>query len=262
MSRLDESEVYRFWDIFKPNNELVEIRLIGSNKTASGYFTDPKKLIDAIKPYTDSYNVYFTINRINPACYGREQRDRIVTRVKNSTTDAEIETREYVLVDLDAKRLSGVCATKEEAIKAYEKGNEVRRFLKENGFYDPIVVFSSSGIHLYIRCALMNNDENTSLVKRFLYSLSMIFSDENVDVDVSVYNAARISRLMGSYSCKGSNNDPTRPQRKCRFLYVPDEVKVNHIDYFKRIADLYPKEDEARPSVSTLRSSSRNTISR
>lgn len=248
MIRLDESEVYRFWDIFKPNNELVEIRLIGSNKTASGYFTDPKKLIDAIKPYTDSYNVYFTINRINPACYGREQRDRIVTRVKNTTTDAEIETREYVLVDLDAKRLSGVCATKEEAIKAYEKGNEVRRFLKENGFYDPIVVFSSSGIHLYIRCALMNNEENTNLVKRFLYSLSMIFSDENVDVDVSVYNAARISRLMGSYSCKGSNNDPTRPQRKCRFLYVPDEVKVNHIDYFKRIADLYPKEDDARPS--------------
>ena len=43
MVRLDESEVYRFWDIFKPNNELVEIRLIGSNKTASGYFTDPKK---------------------------------------------------------------------------------------------------------------------------------------------------------------------------------------------------------------------------
>ena len=248
MIRLDESEVYRFWDIFKPNNELVEVRLIGSNKTASGYFTDPKVMIDAIKPYTDSFNVYFTINRIKPACYGREQRDKIVMKVKNTTSDSEIEAREFVLVDLDAKRLSGVCATKEEATMAYNKGNEVRDFLIQNGFYDPIVVFSSSGIHLYLKCALINSDENTELIKRFLYSLSMIFSDEYVDVDVSVYNAARISRLIGSYSCKGSNNDPTRPQRKCRFLHVPDSVKVNNVEYFKKIADLYPKEEEAKPN--------------
>lgn len=247
MVRLDESEVYRFWDIFKPNGDLVEIRLIGSGKTASGYFTDPKTMIEAIKPYTDSYNVYFTINRINPACYGREQRDKILTRVKNTTNDAEIDTREYVLLDLDARRLSGVCATKEEAIKAYEKGKQVCQFLIENGFYDPIQVFSSSGIHLYLRCALVNNEENTNLVKRFLYALSMLFSDEYVEVDTSVFNAARISRLMGSYSCKGANNDPTRPQRKCRFLNVPDEIKVNQREYFEKIALLYP-EEEVRPS--------------
>ena len=248
MVRLDESEVYRFWDIFKPNGELVEIRLIGSGKTASGYFTDPKTMIEAIKPYTDSYNVYFTINRINPACYGREQRDKILTRVKNTTNDAEIDTREYVLLDLDAKRLSGVCATKEEAMKAHEKGRQVCQFLIENGFYAPIEVFSSSGIHLYLRCALVNNEENTNLVKRFLYSLSMLFSDEYVEVDTSVYNAARISRLMGSYSCKGANNDPTRPQRKCRFLNVPDEIKVNQKEYFEKVAALYPTEEDARPN--------------
>lgn len=248
MVRLDESEVYRFWDIFKPNGELVEIRLIGSGKTASGYFTDPKTMIEAIKPYTDSYNVYFTINRINPACYGREQRDKILTRVKNTTNDAEIDTREYVLLDLDAKRLSGVCATKEEAIKAHEKGRQVCQFLIENGFYVPIEVFSSSGIHLYLRCALVNNEENTNLVKRFLYSLSMLFSDEYVEVDTSVYNAARISRLMGSYSCKGANNDPTRPQRKCRFLNVPDEIKVNQKEYFEKVASLYPTEEDTRPN--------------
>lgn len=248
MARLDESEVYRFWDIFKPNNELVEIRLIGSNKTASGYFTDPKVMIDAIKPYTDSFNVYFTINRIKPACYGREQRDKIVMKVKNTTSDSEIEAREFVLIDLDAKRLSGVCATKEEATMAYNKGKEVRDFLIQNGFYDPIVVFSSSGIHLYLKCALINSDENTDLIKRFLYSLSMIFSDENVDIDCSVHNAGRVSRLIGSYSCKGSNNDPTRPQRKCRFLHVPDFIKVNNIEYFKKIADLYPKEEESKPN--------------
>ena len=247
MNRLDESEVYKWFDILKNNNELVEIRLIGSNKTGSGYFTDAKTLIEAIKPYTDSYNCYFTLNSINPACYGREQKDKIVLRPKNTTQDNEIICRNYVLIDLDPRRPSGVCSTKEESMKAYEKGKEVTKFLMDNGFYEPLVVFSSSGIHLYLKCALLNNEENTKLVKRFLNAISMLFSDEDVDCDTSVYNAARISRLIGSYSCKGANNDVTRPQRKCRFLSIPDEQKINEREYFVKIANMYPEEEE-RPS--------------
>lgn len=244
MNRLDESEVYKWFDILKNNKELVEIRLIGSNKNGSGYFTDAKTLIEAIKPYTDSYNCYFTLNSINPACYGREQKDKIILRPKNTTQDNEIICRNYVLIDLDPKRPSGVCSTKEESMKAYEKGKEVTKFLMDNGFYEPIVVFSSSGIHLYLKCALLNNEENTKLVKRFLNAISMLFSDDDVDCDTSVYNAARISRLIGSYSCKGANNDATRPQRKCRFLSIPDEIKVNEKEYFVKIANMYPEEEQ------------------
>lgn len=249
MSRLDEQQVYQWFDVFKNNNELVEIRLIGSNKTASGYFTDASTLIQAIKPYTDTYNVYFTINKVNPSCYGREQKDKIIQKPKNTTTDNEIVCRDWVLIDLDAKRLSGVCATKEEVLKAHEKGKEVFQFLINNGFYEPIMVFSSSGIHLYLKCSLLNNEENTKLVKRFLESLSMIFSDEYVEVDTKVYNAARISRLMGSYSAKGATNDKDRPQRRCRFISVPKEIKVNEKEYFEKIADLYPEEEQPKPSA-------------
>lgn len=242
MNRLDESEVYKWFDILKNNKELVEIRLIGSNKIGSGYFTDAHTLIEAVRPYTDSYNCYFTLNTINPACYSREQKDKIVLRPKNTTQDSEILCRNYVLIDLDPKRPSGVCSTKEESMKAYEKGKEVTKFLMDNGFYEPIVVFSSSGMHLYLKCALINNDENTKLVKRFLNAISMLFSDDDVDCDTSVFNAARISRLIGSYSCKGANNDATRPQRKCRFLSIPDEIKVNAREYFEKIAEMYPEE--------------------
>ena len=62
MSRLDEQQVYQFFDIFKNNNELTEIRIIGSNKTGSGYFTNAQTMIEAIKPYTDTYNIYFSLN--------------------------------------------------------------------------------------------------------------------------------------------------------------------------------------------------------
>lgn len=242
MARLDEQQVYQFFDIFKNNNELTEIRIIGSNKTGSGYFTNAQTLIEAVKPYTDTYNIYFSLNKVNPACYGREQRDRIVLKPKNTTTDAEIVCRDWVLVDLDSKRLTGVCATNEEATRAYHKGQEVYNFLLDNGFYEPIVVFSSSGIHLYLRCALMNNDENTKLIKRFLEALAMLFSDEFVDVDTKVFNAARISRLVGSYSCKGANNDKERPQRKCRFLKIPEDIKINEKEYFEKVANLYPED--------------------
>ena len=128
MERLDEKQVYRWFDIFKQNKELVEIRLIGTNKTASGYFTNATTLINAIKPFVDDYNIYFTINRVNDACYGREQKDKIVVRPKNTTQDSEIIVRDFVLLDLDAKRLTGTNATKEEAIKAYEKGKEIKNF--------------------------------------------------------------------------------------------------------------------------------------
>lgn len=242
MNRLDESEVYKWFDIFKDNGKLVEIRLIGSNKTGSGYFTDAKTLIDAIKPYTENFNIYFTLNPINPACYSREQKDKIVLKPKNTTNDTEVICRDYVLIDLDPIRPSGVCSTKEEATKAYKKGLEVKDFLMNNGFYEPIMVFSSSGIHLYLRCALINNEENTKLVKRFLQALGMLFTDKYVDCDLSVYNPARISRLIGSFSCKGATNDIERPQRKCRFLSIPENIKVNQKEYFEKIAKLYPED--------------------
>jgi archaellum biogenesis ATPase FlaH len=51
---------------------------------------------------------------------------------------------------------------------------------------------------------------------------------------------------MGSYSCKGASNSKERPQRKCRFLSIPDEVKINEKEYFEKIASLYP--DDVKPT--------------
>ena len=64
MSNFDERQVRMWFDIFKNGNELTEIRLISNDgKTGSGYFDDVDTLIGAVKPYTNEYSVYFTINR-------------------------------------------------------------------------------------------------------------------------------------------------------------------------------------------------------
>ena len=246
-SNFDIKQVYRFWDVFKCGNQLTEIRLIASDgRTGSGYFSDPQTMIEAVKPYVNDFSVYFTINSLLSDCSGKAQRDKIIMKARNSTSDSEIAMRDFVLVDLDSKRVSGVNATDEQLGWAKKRANEVYKFLRDNGFYDSIVVCSGSGVHLYLKCALLNNEENTKLVKRFLQALSMLFSDEHVDVDISVHNASRIARVCGYYNRKGNNIDKERPQRLCEFVRVPSEVKINEREYFEKIANLYP--EDVRPT--------------
>lgn len=247
MNNFSEKQVYQFWDVFKQGNQLTEIRLIANDgKTASGYFTDPKTMIEAVRPYVNDYSVYFTINSINPDCYGRPQRDKIMPRVKNTTTDGEIIGRDFVLLDLDSKRATGVNATEEQLTYAKKKANEVYKFLKDNGFYEPIVICSGSGVHLYLRCALLPSEENNNLIKRFTQAMSMLFSDSQVDIDEKVFNLGRIARVCGYYNRKGTNADKDRPQRLCEFVRVPSEIKVNEKEYFQKIANLYP--EDPKPS--------------
>lgn len=246
-NNFDIKQVYQFWDVFKGGSQLTEIRLIASDgKTASGYFTNPDTMIEAVKPYINDYSVYFTINSINPDCYGRPQRDKIMPRVKNTTTDGEIIGRDWVLLDLDSKRATGVNATEEQLGCAKKKANEVYKFLRDNGFNEPVVICSGSGVHLYLRCALLPTEENNALIKRFTQAMSMLFSDDQVDIDEKVFNLSRIARVCGYYNRKGTNADKERPQRLCEFVRVPSEIKVNQKEYFSKIAELYP--EDPKPS--------------
>lgn len=70
--------------------------------------------------------------------------------------------------------------------------------------------------------------------------LSSKFTDDHVDVDVKVFNPARITKLYGTYSRKGGNT-PNRPHRISKILVVPQEIKENDISLFKRLADYIPK---------------------
>lgn len=244
----DESQIRCWFDIMKQNKKLTEVRLIGNNKVASGYFTDVDILLREIKPYLSEYNAYFVINSISPECYGRQQHDKIIVKPKNTTTDSEIVGRDYVFLDLDAHKVAGVNATDEEVERTKQKAREVYRFLKANSFNDCIVTFSGNGVHFFIRCALMPTEENNEIIKRFTQAMGMLFSDEYVDIDQKIYNLARIAKIPGTYSRKGSIESKDRPQRLCYIVKYPHEQKVNDIEYFKKIADLYPKEDEAKPN--------------
>ena len=246
--RFDISEAYKWWDVLRDGNQLTEIRLIANDgRTASGIFDNIDEIVKAIVPYTNEWNVYYTINRLPDDVRGLPQYNKIIVRPKQTCNDNMMLARDYVCIDLDSRRLSGTNATDEQVGFTMKKANEVYQYLLNVGFNPPQVVFSSNGVHLYIRCAMINNEKNTKLVKRFLQALSMMFTDEHTDVDEKVFNCARIMRLPSTYSCKGNTMDASRPQRLCKFVKI-NENKVNDIAYFEKIAALYPEEVE-RPSA-------------
>ena len=245
--RFDIAEAYKWWDVLRDGNQLTEIRLLSNDgRTASGIFDNIDEIVKAIVPYTNDWNIYYTINRLPDDVRGLPQYNKIIVRPKQTCNDNMMIARDYVCIDLDSRRLSGTNATDEQVEFTKKKANEVYQYLVNVGFNPPTVVFSSSGVHLYLRCAMQNNEKNTKLVKRFLQALSMMFTDEHTEVDEKVFNSARIMRLPSTYSCKGNTMDASRPQRLCKFVKISDN-KVNDVAYFEKVAALYP-EEEARPS--------------
>jgi len=235
----NENVIRQWWAIFRQDEQtLTEVRILGGGKTFSGYYTDVEKLIDDIKPY-DGYGIYTTINTVKESCYGRSQHDQIISRPKATTSDGDIAKRTTLLIDLDPKRSSDTNATDEECRKAQGTARKIYMYLRDQGFEKPVVAFSGNGYHLLYKIDLDNTDENTKLIKDFLAVLDMFFSDEYVDVDTSVFNASRISKLIGTRSNKGTDT-PDRPQRMSCFVTVPDDYRVTNIEYIKKVAGLMP----------------------
>lgn len=247
---MNEITIRQWYDTFKSKSgeELVEVRIVDNayKRTYSGYFTDVDTLLNEIRKY-DNCNIYFTLNAINPACYDREQHDRIVTKPKSTTSDNDIVGRDWILIDIDTKKPSDTNSTDEEKEMAKGVVNNVFKFLRDEGFEKPVVCDSGNGFHLLYKIAMKNNNENTTICKEFLQVLDMLFSNPNVEIDCSTFNSSRICKLYGTFSRKGSNTKK-RPQRESKILRIPDDVKITPNEYFAKVAAMLPKPEQPSKS--------------
>lgn len=245
---MNEITIRQWYDTFKSGEELVEVRIVDNTykRTYSGYFTDVDTLLNEIRKY-DNCNIYFTLNAINPACYDREQHDRIVTKPKSTTSDNDIVGRDWILIDIDTKKPSDTNSTDEEKEMAKEVVNNVFKFLRDEGFEKPVVCDSGNGFHLLYKIAMKNSNENTTICKEFLQVLDMLFSNPNVEIDCTTHNASRVCKLYGTFSRKGSNTKK-RPQRESKILRIPDEIKITPNEYFAKVAAMLPKPEQPSKS--------------
>ena len=240
---INEETLRKWWHVFKNDSELVEIRILGKFQY-SGYYKNIDKLIEDIKPYEEmpEEQIYFTLNDIDDGCYGRAQCEKILKSPKTTTSDNNITHRSWVLIDYDPVRVVGTNATDEEFELAHKKAQQVFRYLRSVGFSDPVICKSGNGWHTIYKCDMPNTEEVRDMLSNFLQSVALMFTDEKVDIDEAVFNAARICKLYGTTAKKGANL-PERPWRMSEIVYVPDEIKVNDISLFQAVANLLPKED-------------------
>lgn len=244
---IDETQIYKWCDIFGKSGSLVEVRVIDSKgKIYSGYFKSVDAIINAIRPYDRMHvQIYFTLNEINDGCYSRVQHDKIipVSSKEPTTGDNDIDRRKFVLIDLDPKRPAGVSSTNAELELAHRLAVVVYRFLITQGFSEPIICKSGNGYHIVIPCDMKSDDESKDVICKFLKAISMIFTDDKVDIDEKVYNASRICKLYGVTAKKGENT-VERPWRQSEIIKVPIEIKPTDIAYFKKVAAMYPEEEK------------------
>ena len=237
---MNEATIRQWYDLFKDDNELVEIRILDptTRKTYSGYFTDIETILREVKRFGHC-NIYFTLNAINPACYSREQHDVVSMHPKATTSDSDIIGRKWCLIDIDCEKPSDTNSTDEEKELAKEVVNNVYKFLRDEGFAKPIVCDSANGYHLCFRQAMKNTEENTEIMRKFLQVLDMFFSTDKVKIDCSTFNASRICKLYGTSSRKGTSTKD-RPQRESFIHKVPEEVVVTPNEYFAKVASYLP----------------------
>lgn len=218
MGNVSVEDVRKAIAILKPGGELFEVRVVyEKNMICSGYFTDVDVMLAALGRLDQKdCNVYLSLGAINSACYSRKQRDCFLRGVK-TTSDTDVDGYTWLMIDLDPVRPSGTSSSNAEIEAVKGKVTAIRRFLRERGFNDPVIGFSGNGYHLLYRVNLENNEDNRALVKRFLETLDVLFSDESVKVDKQNFNPARTCKLYGTLAQKGLSTEE-RPHRFSKII--------------------------------------------
>ena len=217
-------EILQAVQIIRQPGEVAEIRAFSGRGTTSGYFNDYRELAKCAAELDDrGCQVYMTLNPVLPALLARSE-NRLELRMKAATTDGDIVKRAWLPVDLDPLRPSGISASDSEKRAAVQRAIEIRGYLVEKGWPDPLDADSGNGAHLLYRVDLPNDLESLKLVKGVLAALDFMFSDSAVSVDTGVANAARIWKLYGTVARKGDSTSD-RPHRRSRLLRVPSTVQ-------------------------------------
>ena len=223
--------------------DIVEIRSIDPKPTISGLFKANSPNIEKQLSRFKGRTFYQTMNCIDPGCYSREQREVLITNPKETTSDRDIIGYNWILIDADPVRPSGVSATDAEKELARTTAKAVYLHLKKLGFSEPIGADSGNGYHLLYRIKAEISSKDT--IAAFLKVLDMWFSSEAVQIDTAVYNPARITKLYGTIARKGANT-PERPHRESKILKAPETIQPTPMALVRAVAAEWEKMTSSR----------------
>jgi hypothetical protein len=145
---------------------------------------------------------------------------KIVHKMRTTSDDeADILSRRWIFLDIDAGQGPDENSSEEEKANAYAMAQAILGYLKAQGFPEPAFCDSGNGLHILVRVNLPNTKETTTLCKRFTKAIAQRFHGQfgKADVDVSVTNSGRIIKSYGTLVYKGVNT-PERPVRRSKVI--------------------------------------------
>ena len=218
-----KSEIKNLWRIIATGpNSILELRAIWPDGITPTQYAVTKcfhtveyESLDACKKAFEiealalndrGYNIYIVMNPISKAFKGR------------SASDADISHRDLILIDIDRAQKEKAPATDDDVEAANQLAEEIMCYLEHLEWPDPIRVMSGNGHHLYFVMPEFGNDEESKkFVQSFLKGLAGKFDNDIVKVDTSVFNASRITKVVGTIARKGIESEG-RPYRMACML--------------------------------------------
>lgn len=219
-----------------PKSPLWEGHAGGKKAIVAGWFRDPdgaaKLAVQAV-----AEGVYTTLNPCVEALLARA--DHRLKAGVDRTKDAEIERILNLLIDLDPSRPSGISSTDQEHAAALEIAQNIKADLTREEWPEPLVGDSGNGAHLSYALDLPNIPESIDLVKAVLKALSLRYQDHlarlKLEIDRSVFNPARLTKLYGTMARKGDNTK-NRPHRMSQIISLPAARRPVPMELLQKLA--------------------------
>ena len=184
-------KIKRFIALIKTSAELIELRCdrtSGTRKTHfHGYYNDHDKLAHEAQKFDG--DVYITVNRLDPNIPATNTLNRCKTGACTSTKS--IIRRTLLYIDFDVVKATGTGSTDEQ----HKAAIELARFVRDQLGWPMLLGSSGNGACLY---GLIDLPADSPLVKQLLRTIKAKWETPKVSIDLSVANAARICRILGT----------------------------------------------------------------
>jgi len=225
-SSIDRTEVRRALALLVDPDASHEVRALPSGISITIHGDRLEEAVERIEAIAGHVGTYVTLNPV------RSDLDRAARR-------DDICKINHMLLDCDRRsnNKKGTNATEEEKEQCRLVAEAMAEWLTGEGWPRPVVIDSGNGWHLIFRVDMPNSPLSTSIIKACLHKLSDRFSTNDVEIDRVVSNAARITKLPGTWTRKGPHSDD-RPHRMARLVSIPKVFDAVSIEQLKTLAGM------------------------
>jgi phage/plasmid-associated DNA primase len=242
-----EAQILRTLETIVLTRQCIELRgkKVNSKYWFSGFYDCEhlEKMASDVYTTEHTYQVvglYVTLNSTNPALLSRcSNKISMFVKEGDLTSDKDITNWDYLPIDIDPIRPTGISSTNDELALAKNIADGVVAFLSTRGFKYPVIACSGNGWHLLYKIDMPNIPENSDIVKKILYALAKRFSTDKAGVDISNNNPSRIFKLYGTMARKGDDT-PDRPHRMSCIKSVPESFDVTPKETLLKFIDDFP----------------------